>query len=133
MTKDELLAMPSDCYMNEAQLSFFSGVLADMSIDLAERRDAAMRHLRTIQTASDIADQADLVSEREATLRLAARLAQQSKNVVAAMERIASGEFGYCLGTGEEIGIARLLHAPESPYSVAEQERMERLRSLRAA
>jgi DnaK suppressor protein len=43
------------------------------------------------------------------------RRAQERERIDAALKRIDSGEYGWCVTCGEEIAIARLDHAPEVP------------------
>jgi DnaK suppressor protein len=54
------------------------------------------------------------------------------KKINSALARIESGEFGYCLETGEPIGVARLLARPTAEYSIEAQERHEVLEKMRA-
>ena len=52
------------------------------------------------------------------------RLAQ----IESALARIAEGEYGYCLRTGEPIGYRRLKVRPETPLSIEGQAALERRR-----
>ena len=48
------------------------------------------------------------------------RRREAEKNLIeAALRRIREGEFGYCLGCGEEIGEARLRHNPAAAKCVS--------------
>ena len=42
----------------------------------------------------------------------------ERKRILAALERIEEGEWGYCLGCGEEIAEQRLAHDPSVPRCV---------------
>ena len=42
-----------------------------------------------------------------------------------AISRIENGEYGYCLETGEEIGLERLLARPTATLSLEAQKRRE--------
>ncbi|WP_339048967.1 TraR/DksA family transcriptional regulator [Candidatus Mesenet endosymbiont of Phosphuga atrata] len=49
------------------------------------------------------------------------------KKINNALKKIDSGQYGYCEGTGEEIGIERLEIDPLALYCIEEQERQEQL------
>lgn len=53
------------------------------------------------------------------------RMAQRLEQVEAALERVEEGEYGYCCASGEPIGYKRLRARPETPFSVAAQEKLE--------
>jgi DnaK suppressor protein len=54
------------------------------------------------------------------------------KKINTALTRIDSGEYGWCLETGEPIGLPRLLARPTAEYSIEAQERHEKMEKLRA-
>ena len=54
------------------------------------------------------------------------------KKIHTAISRIDSGEYGWCLETGEPIGLPRLLARPTAEYSIEAQERHEKMEKLRA-
>lgn len=53
------------------------------------------------------------------------RMEQRLEQIEAALERVEDGEYGYCCLSGEPIGYARLRARPETPFSVASQEKLE--------
>ena len=53
------------------------------------------------------------------------RQEQMLQQINAALRRIEEGNYGYCLVTGEEIGIQRLLAYPVATLSVEAQEQLE--------
>ena len=53
------------------------------------------------------------------------RIERRLEQVVAALERVVEGEYGYCCLSGEPIGYARLRARPETPFSVESQEKLE--------
>ena len=65
---------------------------------------------------SDVLDRAQQEEESQIALRIADRKRQLIPKIDAARQRIRSGEYGYCLQTGEPIGIARLLIRPTAEY-----------------
>ena len=54
------------------------------------------------------------------------------KKINTALTRVENGEYGWCLETGEPIGLARLLARPTAEYSIEAQERHEKLEKMRA-
>ena len=54
------------------------------------------------------------------------RDAKLLREVERALEKIKDGTFGYCEGTGEPIGYARLKLRPWTRYSVTYKEELER-------
>ena len=70
----------------------------------------------------------DAVADAAAQMDVAMviRESQDLQNIEAALARIDDGSYGYCLETGEEIGIKRLEARPVATLSVEAQERRER-------
>ena len=48
-----------------------------------------------------------------------------SRQIELSLQRLASGNYGYCVVTGEPIGVARLMAAPYTPYCLDAQEDQE--------
>jgi DnaK suppressor protein len=53
------------------------------------------------------------------------RAEQRLKQVLAALARVKSGDYGFCLASDEPIGYARLKARPETPFSLEAQARIE--------
>lgn len=49
-----------------------------------------------------------------------------SRQIELALRRLACGTYGYCVVTGEPIGISRLIAAPYTPYCLDAQEDQEK-------
>jgi DnaK suppressor protein len=120
-----LLAMPDDAYMNDEQLAFFRSHLleekAQVESHLREVRAAMAAHERD----SDELDQAAFEEELRLQLRQADRETRLLANINAALQRIDSGDYGYCEETGEPIGIPRLLLRPTARLCLEAKERQE--------
>ena len=54
------------------------------------------------------------------------------KKIHSALARIESGDYGWCLETGDPIGLPRLLARPTAEYSIEAQERHEQKEKLHA-
>ena len=109
ITKDELLRAPADEYMNDEQLAFFRQLLEDLRRETMDNIEAAKQQLASPPKMNDEADRASYEEESLVTLRIVDRERRLLPKIDAAKKRIASGDYGYCLETGEPIGILRLL------------------------
>jgi DnaK suppressor protein len=57
----------------------------------------------------------------------------RAKGVQSAIQRIAEGEYGDCLGCGESIGVQRLKVKPEAAFCIVCQSQREAAGSLSAS
>ncbi|MFO7189461.1 MAG: RNA polymerase-binding protein DksA [Pseudomonadota bacterium] len=125
LTEEELLKMPESEYMNAAQLAFFKERLLAMKRQLLENAGATSEHLRENDVVPDPADRATIEEEHALELRTRDRERKLMKKIDESLQRIESGEYGYCEETGEPIGIPRLLARPTATLSVEAQQRRE--------
>jgi DnaK suppressor protein len=51
---------------------------------------------------------------------------REEGDIEAALRRLHDGYYGYCIETGEKIGVERLLAAPQASLCVEAQERKEK-------
>jgi len=117
--------MPESEYMNAAQLAFFKERLLAMKRQLLENAGATSEHLRENDVVPDPADRATIEEEHALELRTRDRERKLMKKIDESLQRIESGEYGYCEETGEPIGIPRLLARPTATLSVEAQQRRE--------
>lgn len=133
MNVEQLLAQSADEYMNADQLEFFRQKLAEKAAMLRERIEKNQA-LCKIERQPDEADSASTEEDRAKATRLIEMDLQTLKQIDAAFQAIADGEYGYCADTGEPITLQRLLVIPESLLCVeAMQARESRSRHQRAA
>ena len=125
LTEQELLAMPEKDYMNERQLAFFRHRLQEMEKELRSNAGETTEHLRETVVVPDPADRATIEEEHALELRTRDRERKLLKKVQAAIQRIDSGDYGWCEETGEPIGVARLLARPTATLSLEAQMRRE--------
>ncbi len=125
LTEAELLKMPEEDYMNEAQLAFFKARLQEMERELLHNADETTEHLRETVIVPDPADRATIEEEHALELRTRDRERKLLKKVQQALARIDSGEYGWCEETGEPIGVPRLLARPTATLSLEAQQRRE--------
>ena len=128
LTEADLLAMPDDDYMNDEQLEFFRMLLTGMKDEVLGRESEARERLREIDESSrtDLNDRATSEESAWLDLRLREREAFLLRRINASIDRIDSGEYGYCEETGEPIGLKRLLIRPTANLSVAAKEVAEK-------
>ncbi|TBU73065.1 RNA polymerase-binding protein DksA [Pseudomonas daroniae] len=125
MTVDELLALPPQAYMNEAQQGFFRDLLNEQRQALQQRIDDEFDALREQDRSADEADQASREEQRQWQLRLLEREKKLLDKIDQALERLARGEYGWCRETGEPIGLRRLLLRPTASLCIEAKEREE--------
>lgn len=112
-------------YMNQRQLDFFRQRLEAL-------KEEAHVHIQSAQAALsqriELNDEADLAQHEEESrlaLRIIDRESKLLTKIAAALERVRSGEYGYCQESGEPIGIARLLIRPTAEYCAEIKNQME--------
>jgi DnaK suppressor protein len=129
-TEEQLLRMPEGEYMNEDQLAFFKYQLQQMEHELLTNADETTEHLRETVIVPDPADRATIEEEHALELRTRDRERKLLKKVQSALQRIESGEYGFCEETGDPIGIPRLLARPTATLSLEAQQRREMKQKL---
>ncbi|MGA8008589.1 MAG: RNA polymerase-binding protein DksA [Thiomonas sp.] len=126
LTERDLLAMPEAEYMNEVQLEYFKRLLTGMRNDLIKSAGETTEHLREdTLLVPDPADRATIEEEHALELRTRDRERKLLKKIDQSLQRIDSGEYGWCEETGEPIGIGRLLARPTATLSLEAQQRRE--------
>ncbi len=116
MDEEALLAAPEAEYMNAEQLAFFDHRLQQLRTETLDEITAIKNQMLGNSQVSDVLDRAQQEEESQIALRIADRKRQLIPKIDAARQRIRNGEYGYCLQTGEPIGIARLLIRPTAEY-----------------
>ena len=124
-TEEQLLKMPDAAYMNDEQLAFFKYRLQRMEQELLTNAGETTEHLRETVIVPDPADRATIEEEHALELRTRDRERKLLKKVQAALQRIESGDYGFCEETGDPIGIPRLLARPTATLSLEAQQRRE--------
>jgi DnaK suppressor protein len=113
--------------MNREQLTHFRTILQVWKRDLMEEVDRTVSHMK--DEAANFPDPNDRATqEEEFSLELRTRDRERKliRKIEEAIKRIEDGSYGYCLETGEEIGIKRLEARPVATHSIEAQERRER-------
>ena len=125
-TENELLRDSPNNYMSESQLQFFKSRLQSLANELLQNADETTEHLHKTSLVPDPADRASIEEEHSLELRARDRERKLLKKIQEAILRIDKKEYGYCLETGEEIGLERLLARPTATLSLEAQQRREK-------
>jgi DnaK suppressor protein len=121
------IAKRGEQYMGKAQLEHFREILNRWKQDLMREVDRTVTHMK--DEAANFPDPNDRATqEEEFSLELRTRDRERKliRKIDEAIKRIEDGSYGYCLETGEEIGIKRLEARPVATLSIEAQERRER-------
>src|ERR1700753_1214040 len=121
------IARRGEQYMNKEQLEHFARILQTWKRDLMVEVDRTVLHMK--DEAANFPDPNDRATqEEEFSLELRTRDRERKliRKIDEALKRTEDGSYGYCLETGEEIGIKRLEARPVATLSVEAQERRER-------
>ncbi len=121
------IAKRGEQYMSTEQLQHFRQILGSWKSDLMREVDRTVSHMK--DEAANFPDPNDRATqEEEFSLELRTRDRERKliRKIDEALQRIEDGSYGYCLETGEEIGIKRLEARPVATLSLEAQERRER-------
>jgi len=121
------IAKRGEQYMSKEQSEHFRQILQTWKRDLMEEVDRTVTHMK--DEAANFPDPNDRATqEEEFSLELRTRDRERKliRKIDEAIKRIDDGSYGYCLETGEEIGIKRLEARPVATLSIEAQERRER-------
>jgi DnaK suppressor protein len=121
------IAKRGEQYMSKEQLDHFMSILNSWKRDLMVEVDRTVSHMK--DEAANFPDPNDRATqEEEFSLELRTRDRERKliRKIDDALKRIDDGSYGYCLETGEEIGIKRLEARPVATLSIEAQERRER-------
>ncbi|MSP35227.1 MAG: RNA polymerase-binding protein DksA [Limnohabitans sp.] len=122
----EIMAMSDKDYMNDAQMAFFRIKLVILKQGILTNAGETTEHLREdTVVVPDPADRATIEEEHALELRTRDRERKLLKKIEQSIQRIDSGDYGYCDETGEPIGVGRLLARPTANLSLEAQQRRE--------
>jgi DnaK suppressor protein len=121
------IAKRGEAYMSKEQLEHFRNILNGWKRDLMEEVDRTVSHMK--DEAANFPDPNDRATqEEEFSLELRTRDRERKliRKIDEALKRVEDGTYGYCLETGEEIGVKRLEARPVATLTIEAQERRER-------
>ncbi len=119
-------------YLNERQLRYFEYKLLLQKRELEDKIKASISKLKTLKSESpDLIDK----SNHEHELGLELKSVERNSNLLRlnenALIRLKEGRFGYCVITGQAIGIKRLNIIPTTTMSIDAMRMFEQDRSFR--
>jgi len=114
-------------YMGPRQLTYFRRKLNRWRAELIQEIQNAREQIRDDgdREVGDDVDRANREAHQSIDLRTRDRYRKLIAKIDAALARIDDGSYGFCLETGEPIGIERLEARPVATLSVGAQERHE--------
>ena len=121
------IAKRGEQYMSKEQTEHFRNILLSWKRDLMVEVDRTVTHMK--DEAANFPDPNDRATqEEEFSLELRTRDRERKliRKIDEALGRIEDGSYGYCLETGEQIGVKRLEARPVATLSLEAQERRER-------
>ncbi|MCV6621261.1 MAG: TraR/DksA C4-type zinc finger protein [Cellvibrionaceae bacterium] len=116
LSEDQIKASPDSDYMNEAQLEFFKQLLLDLYDSTSARIEQAKQQMATPIDLNDENDRASMEEQNSISLRIFEREQRLLPKIQQSLKRIREGDYGYCLESGDPIGIPRLLLRPTAEY-----------------
>jgi DnaK suppressor protein len=117
----------SEEYMNKMQLEYFYRRLEEWKEALCSDSIELVHNLHDVKLNDpDLSDRVSEENQANFELRKGSRCMKLLKKVEDAMRRIENGEYGYCIETGECIGIARLKARPVATLSLEAQQKREK-------
>lgn len=125
ISEKELLKMSGSDYMNAVQRNFFKNLLAETQENLKQEITNAREGMLS---TGDVGDSLDLASNTEMlqlSLRTTERKTKLLHKVEEAIIRIDNGTYGYCVESGNPIGLKRLLARPTATLSIDSKEQQE--------
>lgn len=125
LTETEIVHMADSQYMVDAQKQFFRARLTALEELLESRARACAAEIAVGAAGADPVDRASAEEEQQLAIASRARDTEQLLEVRAALKRIDSDEFGWCVETGEMIGLGRLLICSTTTLCVEAQQRRE--------
>ena len=115
-TEQQIIDAPESEYMNQAQLAFFRNRLIELHDETRKRIREAKEEMLCPPDLSDASDRATWEEQCALSMRIVDREQKLLPKIQQALERIRLDTYGYCLETGEPIGIPRLLVRPTAEY-----------------
>ncbi|MBN9542933.1 MAG: RNA polymerase-binding protein DksA [Alphaproteobacteria bacterium] len=113
-------------YMNTRQVAYFKKKLMDWKLELINESNETLEHLKESNINNpDPNDRASAEVETAFELRTRDRYKKLIDKIDSALSRIQDGSYGYCIETGDPIGVKRLEARPVAALSIEAQERRE--------
>jgi len=113
-------------YMGPLQLEYFRQRLLQWRADLVEESKQTIENLKDeVRDVGDEAERATRETENSLELRTRDRYRKLIGKIDSTLKRVDSGDYGYSVDSGEEIGLERLEARLTAERTIDEQERWE--------
>jgi DnaK suppressor protein len=117
----------SEEYMNPMHLEYFKIKLLAWKQELLDESNLTLDHLQEENWHEpDFNDRAMVETDASIELRTRDRYRKLIEKIDEALDRIKTGEYGYCEETGDEIGLKRLEARPVATLCIEAQEKHEK-------
>ena len=115
-TEQQVIDAPEAEYMSDAQLAFFRQRLVELHDETRLRIQDAKEQMVIPSDLQDENDRASWEEQCAISMRIVDREQKLLPKIQQALERIRHGAYGYCMESGEPIGVKRLLVRPTAEY-----------------
>lgn len=116
LSEAKILSAPKSHYMNDEQLVFFKHRLIELYDSTCAHIEKVKDQMHRPINFSDDCDRASYEEQAAISLRIIDREQKLLPKIRKSLERIRLGTYGYCLESGDPIGIQRLLARPTAEY-----------------
>ncbi|AKS18288.1 molecular chaperone DnaK [Xanthomonas campestris pv. campestris] len=115
-------------YMSKLQQEYFRQRLQRWRNEMVEESKQTIENLREeVRDIGDEAERATRETENSLELRARDRARKLISKIDSTLKRLEDGDYGYCVDTGEEIGLDRLEARLTAERTIDAQERWEHL------
>lgn len=122
--------------LSKEELARFQAILAERKQQLLQeirevldRAGADQRYDRLVGAAGDAGDESVAILTRDLANAEVDRDVREVREITAAEQRIANGQYGYCIECGAFIGVPRLQAYPTAKRCLPHQELREKTRA----
>jgi len=121
-------------YMCEKHKVFFRMRLTEWKKDLVKANNEALYFgsMDDNSISADVVDQASSYTDKNVEMKAINRQIKLISEIDKALARIREDTYGYCLDTAEPIGLKRLIARPVAKYTIAAQEKHEKMEKVHA-
>ena len=126
-TKKKYIPNAKEKYMCAKHKKFFTEELLNWKRDIIKSNNLGnlLNSSDDNVSSADIIDQASSYTEKTVEMRASNRRRKLVNKIDSALRRLKDDTYGYCVETGEPIGLKRLIARPIATLSIQAQEKHE--------
>ena len=126
-TKKKYIPNSKEKYMCAKHKKFFTDELLNWKKDIINANNLGnlLNSSDDNVSSADIVDQASSYTEKTVEMRASNRRRKLINKIDSALRRLKDSTYGYCVETGEPIGLKRLIARPIATLSIQAQEQHE--------